>query len=136
PDHLRLGHDLLTAPAAASPAGGATCCEVRFARVHDVLAEDGGHLTATESARNARLRHPSDRDAHRAARLLTRRVAARLLGLAPELVEIGQECADCGSTEHGRPFVISHSGLFVSLSHTRGRVAAIAATRPCGIDVE
>lgn len=110
--------------------------EVRFARVRDVLLEGPGLLSPAEQARNARLRHSADRDAHRAAHLLVRRVAARLMGAHPDEVEIAQECADCHKTDHGRPFVVGHPELFVSLSHTRHRVAAIASTRPCGVDVE
>lgn len=110
--------------------------EVRFARVDDVLASSGGALTALETARNQRLRHPADRAAHRAAHLLVRRVAARLLAAPADEVEIAQLCPTCGGTDHGRPHVVGHPSLFVSLSHTRDRVAAIAAHRPCGIDVE
>lgn len=110
--------------------------EVRFARVGDVLIEDSGVLTAAEQARNARIRHSADRDAHRAAHLLVRRVAARLLGAHPDEVEIAQVCPECHKADHGRPHVVGHPELFVSLSHTRDRVAAIASTRPCGVDVE
>lgn len=109
--------------------------EVRFARVCDVLTSPEGHLTTIELTRNARLRHPADREAHLAAHLLVRHVAATSLGTDPDEVEIRQHCPDCNGTDHGRPHVVGHD-LFVSLSHTRERVAAIASPHPCGIDVE
>jgi len=114
----------------------ARATQIRFARVADVLAGTGGRLNAGELARNARLRHRDDRDAHRAAHLLVRRVAARLLAVSADDLDLAHRCPGCGSDRHGRPRLVGHDGTFVSLSHTRGMVAAIAATRPCGIDVE
>ena len=110
--------------------------EVRFARVGDVLADSGGRLTELELTRNARLRHPEDRAAHLAAHLLVRRVAATLAGRTADELTVAQACTTCGGAGHGRPYLPGLPRLFVSLSHTRARVAAIAAPRPCGIDVE
>lgn len=106
------------------------------ARTADVLAGPREPLTAHETRRGARLRSPEDRRDHLAAHLLVRRAAARLLpaGCAP--VTLLQHCLECGQDGHGRPSVPEHRGLYVSLSHTRGAVAAAAAWSPVGIDIE
>lgn len=102
-----------------------------------------GFLPAPESDRMRRLVHAEDRRAYLAAHILVRRVAAELLGIAPADADAGanalrlvHSCPSCGGTDHGRPSIAGHPGAHVSLSHARGVVAAIAATTPCGIDVE
>lgn len=106
------------------------------ARTVDVLAGPREPLTAHETRRGARLRSLDDQLDHLAAHLLVRRAAARLLpaGCAP--VTLLQQCPECGQDGHGRPSVPEHPGLHVSLSHTRGAVAAVAAWSPVGIDIE
>ncbi|MEU0314313.1 4'-phosphopantetheinyl transferase superfamily protein [Nocardioides sp. NPDC006273] len=110
---------------------------VRFAPVDEVAA-DLGLLTAAERARHQRLVAEADREAYAAGHVLVRECAAELLGLAREEIVIEQRCARCGSAEHGAPSVAgpARSAVQVSLSHARGQVAAVAATRRCGIDVE
>lgn len=93
-------------------------------------------LTALERARRDRLRTPADLAAFTAAHLLVRACAATLIGCPPADVVINQHCTGCGADGHGRPSVQGHPQIWVSLSHTRGCVAAIAASQPCGIDVE
>lgn len=98
-------------------------------------------LAPYERARADRLRRPADRDDHVAAHVLVRRVAAALLTDAGRGVEAGdlvleQRCPGCGGHDHGRPAITGADGVHVSLSHARGWVAAAAAGRPCGIDVE
>ncbi|MGH3354000.1 MAG: 4'-phosphopantetheinyl transferase family protein [Nocardioides sp.] len=107
---------------------------VRFAPLSEVDG-DLGLLTAAELARHGRLIAEADKQAYAAAHVLVRECAAELLGTTRDEVRIVQRCARCGKTEHGAPSVAG-STLRVSLSHTRGYVAAVAATRPCGIDVE
>lgn len=112
---------------------------VRFASVEEVLGDarlSGVALTDAERARHDRLRFTVDRDAYRTAHLLVRACAADLLGAVPDRVRLEQHCPRCGAAGHGRPSVAGEPGLFVSLSHTRGYVAAVAATAPCGIDVQ
>jgi 4'-phosphopantetheinyl transferase len=103
----------------------------------DVLRTmDRAVLTASERRRSAALRHPADQDAHAAAHLLVRSCAAALTGRPATQLGVVQSCADCGSTEHGRPAVAGLPDLHVSLAHTRGAVVAGAAWRPVGVDVE
>jgi len=108
---------------------------VRFAAVAEVDA-DLGLLTTAERARHERLVADADKQAYAAAHVLVRECAAELLGTAREEIVIEQRCARCDSTEHGAPSVAGAEAVRVSLSHARGQVAAVAATRRCGIDVE
>ncbi len=111
----------------------------RFVPVDEVLGDprlSGVELSRTEIARWQRLRFEVDRDAYRAAHLLVRACAGELLDLGPERLPLQQQCPRCGSTEHGRPSIAGEPEVRVSLSHTRGHVAAVAATTACGIDVE
>lgn len=106
----------------------------RFAAVDQVQVDAA--LTEAEGVRHQRLRFASDRNAYRAAHLLVRACAGELLGVAPRLVRVEQACLRCGKPGHGRPSIVGEPGITVSLSHTRGFVAAVAATVGCGIDVE
>ncbi|MEU6134487.1 4'-phosphopantetheinyl transferase superfamily protein [Nocardioides sp. NPDC047086] len=108
---------------------------VRFAPMAEVDA-DLGLLTAGERARHERLVAEADKRAYVAAHVLVRECAAELLGTSREEIVIEQRCARCGSSEHGAPSVADAAAVRVSLSHTRGQVAAVAAGRGCGIDVE
>lgn len=107
---------------------------VRFERVGATDAEAG--LTAVELTRRARLRSAEDRESFTAAHLLVRECAGELLGVAGHGLVVAQSCATCGQVGHGRPTIVGHPEVHVSLSHTRGCVAAIAARSSCGIDVE
>lgn len=93
-------------------------------------------LTPAETARRDRLVRPADRTAYTAAHLLVRACAADLLGVEPASLTLAQRCPSCGGEDHGRPRILDHPGVHVSLSHTRGQVAAVAAYSPCGVDVE
>jgi 4'-phosphopantetheinyl transferase len=95
----------------------------------------GDRLTADEQQRMARLRRRQDRDDFLAAHWLVRVSVARVLSLAPEEVSIVQRCATCGGP-HGRPVVAGHPGMGVSLTHSRGVVAAAAGAVTVGVDVE
>ncbi|MGY1683659.1 4'-phosphopantetheinyl transferase family protein [Geodermatophilus sp. SYSU D01176] len=110
---------------------------VLLARPEDVLGRGGEHLlTLRERRRAAALRHRADRDAHVAAHLLVRHCAAALTGRPVEALELVQDCAECGSTDHGRPSIAGLPELHVSLAHTRGAVVAGADRQPIGVDVE
>ena len=94
-------------------------------------------LTAAERDRAAAFRRQADRDSYVAAHLLARECAARLAGLGdPAAVTLVQRCPTCGGRDHGRPAVRDRAGLHVSLSHSRGLVAAAAGWAPVGVDVE
>lgn len=108
---------------------------VRFARVDTDSTADATdtRLAAWELRRRDRLRHAADRDAFVAAHLLARSCLTELTG---EQLDLSACCPHCDGSDHGRPFVSGRPELHVSLSHTTGWVAAIAATAPCGIDVQ
>lgn len=106
----------------------------RFATPEAV--EVGAELTPIEVARRDRLIRPEDRAAYAAAHLLVRACVAELLGVEPGCLTLAQRCASCGGEDHGRPRILGHPGVHVSLSHTPGQVAAVAAYAPCGVDVE
>ncbi len=106
-------------------------------RADAVLASAGAWaLTASERRRGSALRHPADRTSHAAAHVLVRHCAAALTGRPVGTLELEQHCAECGSTDHGRPSMTGLPDLHVSLAHTRGAVAAAADWRPVGVDVE
>ena len=110
---------------------------VLLARPEDVLRAGDEHLlTSRERQRAGALRSRADHDAHVAAHLLVRHCAAALTGRPLEDLELVQQCAECGSTEHGRPSIAGLPDLHVSLAHTRGAVVAGADRRPIGVDVE
>ncbi|WP_051681692.1 4'-phosphopantetheinyl transferase superfamily protein [Cellulomonas sp. HZM] len=113
---------------------------VRFVRTDD--AADDRLLTPAERTRRDRLVHPADRAAFTAAHVLVRECAATALGIEAHDVDLVQRCDTCGARGHGRPALADRPDVGVSLSHTRGWVAAIAALRAgsgpvrVGIDVE
>jgi 4'-phosphopantetheinyl transferase len=110
---------------------------VLLAGPDEVLRVGGEHLlTAGERRRAGALRHRADRDAYVAAHLLVRHCAAALTGRPVEELAVEQQCAECGSTEHGRPSIAGLPDLHVSLAHTRGAVVAGADGRSIGVDVE
>ncbi|MFE4975954.1 4'-phosphopantetheinyl transferase family protein [Kitasatospora sp. NPDC056651] len=99
--------------------------------------EVGEHLlTVMERERAARFRQESGRVDFTAGHLLVRLCAARLLGVPVAGIVLAQQCPDCGLADHGRPYLPDHPGVHVSLSHTRGVVAAGAGFQPIGVDVE
>ncbi|AUG78175.1 hypothetical protein CFP65_3379 [Kitasatospora sp. MMS16-BH015] len=116
---------------------------VMVAASEDVLAHPEAaryRLTELEHRRSERFRREEDRRNFVAAHLLVRIVAARLLdsagGAATGPLALAQRCPDCGLTDHGKPYLPDHPGLEVSLSHTRGVVAAAVGTGRVGVDVE
>ncbi|MER7584548.1 4'-phosphopantetheinyl transferase superfamily protein [Kitasatospora sp. NPDC097691] len=99
--------------------------------------EAGEHLlTALERERAARFRHESGRVDFTAGHLLVRLCAARLLGVPAAGLVLAQQCPDCGLADHGKPYLPDHPGVHVSLSHTKGVVAAGAGHQQIGVDVE
>ncbi|MBO1415575.1 4'-phosphopantetheinyl transferase superfamily protein [Streptomyces sp. FH025] len=99
--------------------------------------EAGEHLlTALERERAARFRQESGRIDFTAGHVLVRLCAARLLDVPAAGLVLAQRCPDCGLADHGKPYLPDHPGVHVSLSHTRGVVAAGAGYQPVGVDVE
>jgi len=93
-------------------------------------------LTDLERVRAARFRREASRLDFIAAHLLVRLCAARLLGTAADELTLAQNCPDCGRGDHGKPYLPGHPDVHVSLSHTKGVVAAAAGHRLVGVDVE
>jgi 4'-phosphopantetheinyl transferase len=105
------------------------------AEVADGIGLDAAWLTPAEVDRAARFVQDTDRRDFVAAHLLVRQVAAAVLGAPPESVRLTQRCERCGGP-HGRPFLPAYPDLWVSLSHSRGVVAAAAGGVPVGVDIE
>ena len=105
----------------------------------DALArvpEPSALLTDLERQRAARFAFPADADTFIAAHLLVRVCAALALGADPAELTLVQTCPTCDLPTHGRPSIKEAPELAVSLSHSRGHVAACAGTGPIGIDIE
>lgn len=98
---------------------------------------EGAHalLSATELDRAAAIRGEADRADFVAAHALVRVCAGRLLGVPPGALTLVQHCDSC-TRSHGVPSLLEAPSLTVSLSHTRGLVAAAASAGPIGVDVE
>lgn len=102
-------------------------------------------LSPGEDERLTALSKAENRAAFMAARALAAQCVAALLDEGHRLegtdleargVRFSQQCPECRRSGHGRPRVDSVPGMSVSWSHSRGHVAAIAAWRACGVDVE
>src|SRR4051794_16303251 len=106
----------------------------------DVLAVAGPALSAGHPAGaggSGGASDPAGRAPGRVAPpLLVRRCAARVTGLPLAALSLVQRCAECGSTEHGKPAMAGIPELQVSLAHRRGAVVAAAGWSPVGVDVE
>jgi 4'-phosphopantetheinyl transferase len=102
-----------------------------------VLARlDRGLLAGRERRRDTGSAPPRSPDSRAAAHLLVRWCAGELTGRPPELFEVVQRCAECGSPDHGKPSVAGLPDLHISLAHRPGVVAAAAGWSPVGVDVE
>jgi 4'-phosphopantetheinyl transferase len=111
---------------------------VRHGRATEVLDQFGAAgdwLTCRERQRAAGFRFPWDRDDFVASHALARICAGHLLDIPPNNLRLVQRCSTCGG-EHGRPVVVGMEHIHVTLAHSRGWVAAAAATRSVGVDVE
>ncbi|GAA0924264.1 phosphopantetheinyl transferase-like protein [Nonomuraea longicatena] len=92
-------------------------------------------LTEVERERAARFLREQDRASFVAAHLLVRLAAAAYLGADPGGLTLVQHCPTHGPG-HGKPSILEVPGLGVSLSHTRGYVAAAAGPGRVGVDAE
>ena len=75
-----------------------------------------------------RFRQEWSRRAGAAVYLLLRQGLRELFGI--------DEAPEFAFGEHGKPSLISHPGIYFSLSHCREAAACVVATEPVGIDVE
>jgi 4'-phosphopantetheinyl transferase len=104
----------------------------------DVLAhsaDPASMLTIAERHRAGRFRFDRDRCDFIAAHILARIAGSRVIGVEPQCLTLVQSCVECGEP-HGVPFLAEAPGLGVSLSHTRGYVAAAVGPGQVGVDVE
>jgi 4'-phosphopantetheinyl transferase len=92
-------------------------------------------ISDAEWTRAAGLRREQDRNDFLAAHALLRTAAGRLIERAPQGLTVHQQCPTCGGP-HGRPRLAQDARVQLSLSHTRGYVAAAASFVPVGVDVE
>jgi 4'-phosphopantetheinyl transferase len=92
-------------------------------------------MSPCEATRAGTLRDPSDRFDFVAAHALARICAGIVLQRPAQTLTLSQRCEQCGGA-HGRPRLAEAPHLHVTLSHTRGYVAAVAGTGPVGVDVE
>lgn len=93
-------------------------------------------LTEEERRRAATFHRPADRLDYLAAHLLVRTAVADLLGCEAADVQVSQTCRECGERGHGPPSIHAQQPVYASWSHTRSRVAAVAAHCLVGIDIE
>lgn len=93
-------------------------------------------LDARERARLQALRSAEAADRYACAHQLLRRVLAQRTGADPAALELTATCRTCGGP-HGRPELVGHPELHLSLSRAGQRVlVAITTAGPVGVDVE
>lgn len=92
-------------------------------------------MTPEERSRMDAFRHTADRQDFLAAHVIARLCASRLLGTDPAGLSLLQRCSRCAGA-HGRPSFAEAPEAGVSLSHTRGYVAAAVTHGLVGVDVE
>lgn len=71
------------------------------------------------------------------AQALTLRTIGEVVGVDPRVVELRRRCPVCGRDDHGRPEVVGHRGIHVSVSYDdRWAIVAVTRVAPVGIDVQ
>ena len=120
---------------ATSPAPGMVPVDLWVRRAADVpegLALLDGH----ERGVLAQLGSASTARAYAAGHVLARRAVADVVEGHPGELRFDRTCGACGG-QHGRPTVIGHPDVHVSLSRADGFVAvAVARDHPVGVDIE
>jgi 4'-phosphopantetheinyl transferase len=96
-----------------------------------------GLLDTAERSRAGGLRHPGSRDEFVLGRATARLLVAEGWGLEPSAITFRAVCRTCAG-RHGRLEVVTGQGVVhVSVSHSAGRVAVVAALGVrCGVDIE
>ena len=136
-DLRRFGHLPARLPGHAEeePFHGAWVVSARSEVVVALWAEPAALLTRAEQDRAGRFRFDCDRLDFVAAHVLARVAGGGVLDVDPRSLTLVQRCGECGEG-HGLPFFAEAPALGVSLSHTRGYVAAAVGPGPVGVDVE
>ncbi|MCU1480865.1 MAG: 4-phosphopantetheinyl transferase [Subtercola sp.] len=92
-------------------------------------------LNPVELARRDSYVFAADRSRFTLGVALSRRLAGRMLGVAPAQVNLDRSCVRCGAP-HGKP-ALPGTGVHLSISHSADLVAvAITRAAPVGLDVE
>ncbi|WP_034268917.1 4'-phosphopantetheinyl transferase family protein [Haloechinothrix halophila] len=111
-------------------------CEVWWSRP---LASADDYLDTLDDAERGRFdayRQNADKQRFLTGRVLARFAIARWLGTKPAEISFDATCQDCGKA-HGKPRVIGHDDVALSLSHSGDRVGVAVTTGvPIGLDVE
>ncbi len=95
-----------------------------------------GVLDEIERARLDELTHAATARAYLALHSLARQVVGSIIGAPPQAVRFDRTCPVCGGP-HGRPTVVDHPGLHVSLTRTSALVGlAVTTVGAVGIDIE
>jgi 4'-phosphopantetheinyl transferase len=104
------------------------------------IADGGPHLepllSAHERDRWRAYVQPDDRLRFLTAAALLRRAAAASASVAAERVRVDRSCSRCGE-QHGKPRLLDHPALDVSVAHAGEHVVVALARGPrIGVDVE
>ena len=92
-------------------------------------------LTPQDRSQAERLRHPRQGRRLLARRSVTRAILAQALGVDGKEVVISRACPNCGSTDHGRPFIAGAPIVF-SVSSSGVLAAVAVSTSAVGVDIE
>jgi 4'-phosphopantetheinyl transferase len=106
------------------------------ASAQDVLRALSGDSLGEDRPRRRSDIERAGREARFAAHLLVRWCAARMTGRSLTAFEVRHRCAECGSADHGQPFLDGAPQLHISLAHRPGAVVAAVGTTPVGVDLE
>ncbi|UFS59691.1 4'-phosphopantetheinyl transferase family protein [Subtercola endophyticus] len=110
-------------------------CEIWMSGLAAETTADLALLNPVELARRDRYLFAADRSRFTLGVALSRRLAGRMLGLAPEHVHLDRTCERCGEP-HGKPS-LPGTGVHLSISHSADLVAvAITRAAAVGLDVE
>ncbi len=111
-------------------------CEVWWSRPLATADDHLGTLDDTERTRFDAYRQDADKLRFLTGRVLARSAVAQWLGTEPTAIRFDASCEDCGKS-HGKPRVIGHDDVALSLSHSGDRVGvAVTTGAPVGLDVE
>jgi 4'-phosphopantetheinyl transferase len=127
-----------TGPLDAAPPGEGEVDIWRLGVDRDIAERLVGILAPGERERAARYRSRTAYERFVAGRGAARVILGGLCGVTPDAVRFRLECGRCGSTEHGKAYLVSpNAGLEFNVSHSSGFVlVAVAHGTPVGVDIE